>query len=755
MNMKQVDHNQFWLIKDNPITKAGVFPYFGRQISPSLEPDKIYQVYRPAGEIKKAADTFKLVPLVDDHTMLGPGFTPAEQKGVHGVLGEDIKEKDGTLYADVKIFSEQLKKEIQDGKKELSLGYFCRYDLTPGQYNGMHYDAVQKDLKGNHIALVDNGRMGHEVRVMDRALACDAMDIVGSMDDDWITVKPNGPEHKGRPVLIDGEGKIKAGMGGKFNGSKISEYKKNKEQAGENKKTEKNNASQTAKLESGKTTSPIEPNKNSGPVYINVPYEEKDEAKALGARWDSEKKKWYIPEGIKSEGFNKWQRTTAEELGQLEKKNFPEEKKKTVIRKLADGFNMTAETRKAALIEKDGVDFWVQKRWIRPDGSLTAAGIANYERAKASGGVTQRKEAEKAHRAKLEREGVSFRKTWENDNAVATDIYYDLYDLEKDFKVRIFIPKKLLKENGNAPLWLVEQKIAEAEANLERYGGYMISNSGFKDMGFTEDSAPEAKVKETDNERSLVTFINGELFLIDTDLSSTTHGVGGKDAAPEKENEMDKVKQAIEAIKALFADPEAGDKDGKLAEILGALGHAPAAGDACAAKDEDVDKRKLIDEIGGILKDKVSDEIIRTVIGKAEKIAYNDSEAGTADDEDPDKDGVKEADEALTEKINGVENAVDAMPAKILRMLADREALYKQVSALVGTFDHAAMTEKDMAVYACDKLDDLKGTPADKAVDVLKGYLKAQKPVRVLSMDAAPLEDEKDAGFEAFMKGEK
>ena len=218
---------------------------------------------------------------------------------------------------------------------------------------------------------------------------------------------------------------------------------------------------------------------------------------------------------------------------------------------------------------------------------------------------------------------------------------------------------------------------------------------------------------------------------------------------------MDKVKQAIEAIKALFADPEAGDKDGKLAEILGALGQAPAAGDACAAKDEDVDKRKLIDEIGGILKDKVSDEVIRTVIGKAEKIAYNDSEAGTADDEEADKDGVKEADEALTEKINGVENAVDAMPAKILRMLADREALYKQVSGLIGTFDHAAMTEKDMAVYACDKLDDLKGTPADKAVDVLKGYLKAQKPARVLSMDAAPLEDEKDAGFEAFMKGEK
>ena len=43
-------------------------------------------------------------------------------------------------------------------------------------------------------------------------------------EDRWITVKPNGPENKGRPVKIDGEtGEIKAGMGGKFNGQKISE----------------------------------------------------------------------------------------------------------------------------------------------------------------------------------------------------------------------------------------------------------------------------------------------------------------------------------------------------------------------------------------------------------------------------------------------------------------------------------------------------------------------------------------------------
>lgn len=45
--------------------------------------------------------------------------------------------------------------------------------------------------------------------------------------DKWITVKPNGEGKTGRPVLIDGEtGEIKAGMGGKFNGQKISEARK-------------------------------------------------------------------------------------------------------------------------------------------------------------------------------------------------------------------------------------------------------------------------------------------------------------------------------------------------------------------------------------------------------------------------------------------------------------------------------------------------------------------------------------------------
>ena len=183
--MKQVDHNDFWYIKDNPLSKVGVFPYLGKQISSELEPDKIYQVYRPAEELlsDKTINSFKLLPIVDDHTMLGtePGMMPAEEKGVHGTSGSDVYGKDGKLYGDLKIYSETLKDEIEAGKKELSMGYFCDYELTPGTFDGQHYDAVQRNIRGNHIALVEEGRMGSDVRVMDRKITMDSMKEINSM----------------------------------------------------------------------------------------------------------------------------------------------------------------------------------------------------------------------------------------------------------------------------------------------------------------------------------------------------------------------------------------------------------------------------------------------------------------------------------------------------------------------------------------------------------------------------------------------
>ncbi|MGN1393717.1 MAG: DUF5710 domain-containing protein [Succinivibrionaceae bacterium] len=48
-------------------------------------------------------------------------------------------------------------------------------------------------------------------------------------------------------------------------------------------------------------------NYNNGPkTYLNVSYAEKDEAKSLGAKWDAEARKWYVPFGVDVNLFKKW-----------------------------------------------------------------------------------------------------------------------------------------------------------------------------------------------------------------------------------------------------------------------------------------------------------------------------------------------------------------------------------------------------------------------------------------------------------------
>lgn len=65
---------------------------------------------------------------------------------------------------------------------------------------------------------------------------------------------------------------------------------------------------------------------------------------------------------------------------------------------------------------------------------------------------------------------------------------------------------------------------------------------------------------------------------------------------------------------------------------------------------ENEDKRKIIDEVGGILKDKVDEEVWRTVIGKLEKIAYNPSETDKADNKCKNEDDEEEEKEEKFEE---------------------------------------------------------------------------------------------------------
>ena len=46
---------------------------------------------------------------------------------------------------------------------------------------------------------------------------------------------------------------------------------------------------------------------NEERTYLAVPYEERDQAKAIGARWDAVKKAWYVGLGVELEKIAKWE----------------------------------------------------------------------------------------------------------------------------------------------------------------------------------------------------------------------------------------------------------------------------------------------------------------------------------------------------------------------------------------------------------------------------------------------------------------
>ena len=52
-------------------------------------------------------------------------------------------------------------------------------------------------------------------------------------------------------------------------------------------------------------------NGNQRAVILDVPFAEKDEAKELGARWDPDIRKWFVPYGVDPRPFEKWMKSGA------------------------------------------------------------------------------------------------------------------------------------------------------------------------------------------------------------------------------------------------------------------------------------------------------------------------------------------------------------------------------------------------------------------------------------------------------------
>lgn len=153
------------------ISKAVVNPYYGREIPNwqelGLDGDKVYRLYRDPEELAKGASTFNNLPILNKHI---PVTVDAPQKdNVVGSIGSDVVFDAPYLQASLCIWDAAAIAGVESEKQcELSCGYRYDPDMTPGTTgDGEAYDGVMRNIRGNHLALVEVGRAGPDVVVAD------------------------------------------------------------------------------------------------------------------------------------------------------------------------------------------------------------------------------------------------------------------------------------------------------------------------------------------------------------------------------------------------------------------------------------------------------------------------------------------------------------------------------------------------------------------------------------------------------------
>ena len=167
------DENGFLHVSISPLTRVQVAPYRGCEIPGwqelGLEPDRVYRGYRSAKELSKSEtiESVNGIPIQLAHHM-DYADNPAKMTRV-GSTGTDGAFHEPFLTNSLHIQDKNAIDRINDGSmRELSLAYRYKPVFQPGETpDGEKYDFVMTDISANHLALVDEGRAGHEVLVYD------------------------------------------------------------------------------------------------------------------------------------------------------------------------------------------------------------------------------------------------------------------------------------------------------------------------------------------------------------------------------------------------------------------------------------------------------------------------------------------------------------------------------------------------------------------------------------------------------------
>lgn len=150
--IKNKDENGFAVLEARP-TGVGILKYKrtdGTIVRELRHPDEVFK--------KESMDTLSLKPFSLQHNGRHLNAKTAK-RFMHGTTGEVIRQDGDFLACKIAVFDQKALDDIEDGDAiQLSPGYSCRLDKTPGNWRGERYDQQQIDIVYNHVSGVEKAR---------------------------------------------------------------------------------------------------------------------------------------------------------------------------------------------------------------------------------------------------------------------------------------------------------------------------------------------------------------------------------------------------------------------------------------------------------------------------------------------------------------------------------------------------------------------------------------------------------------------
>lgn len=156
--LKQTYFTEEGYLVDRPIvTSTGIFEYRNPDGSMRRELRLPEEVFDPA-----SLESYRGKPVVLTHDA---GLVTKDNVRDYqvGTIMSDGYRSGSDVRAEIIVHDTDAMKRSH--LRELSLGYNLDLDETPGEWKGMHYDAIQRNIRINHLALVRDARAGDQARL--------------------------------------------------------------------------------------------------------------------------------------------------------------------------------------------------------------------------------------------------------------------------------------------------------------------------------------------------------------------------------------------------------------------------------------------------------------------------------------------------------------------------------------------------------------------------------------------------------------